>query len=102
MQLQFLMAALLSASVFVLPAFASEMSDEKKTRHAKCQPYSFEPLVDIHASAAVVQHPTQSVSNAASIAELIALREQGEARDSKLRAEYQTRGKVFPEHFPGD
>jgi hypothetical protein len=85
-------------------AFGIEEDEEaKKRRHAKLATANqFEPVVDIHNSAVILEHPTVLTSNTESIAKLKRLESEGAARESTLRKWHAANGRTYPERFAGD
>jgi hypothetical protein len=86
-------------------AFGIEEDEEgKKRRHAAklATVNQFEPVVDIHNSPVILEHPTVPVSTAESIAKLKRLESEGAARESSLRKWHAAHGRTYPERFAGD
>jgi hypothetical protein len=97
------------ATVFLglisMNAFGIEEDEEgKKRRHAAklATVNQFEPVVDIHNSAVILEHPTVLASNAESIAKLNRLEVEGAARERTLRTWHAAHGRAYPERFAGD
>lgn len=103
MFLNLAVATLVLGSMFSISAQAAEESDDKKRRRANiAAPQTFEPVVDIHHSPAILSHPTPAVQDSENITQLKQLREAGIARESALRKVYESRGAAYPVRFEGD
>ncbi|MBI5429342.1 MAG: hypothetical protein HY938_02665 [Nitrosomonadales bacterium] len=104
MNTHFALATIFAGAVFSMNSFAEviKTAEDKKARTTAARFQPLEDIADIHNSPVITAHPTRLASNEASVAELRKLRRAGEARERHLRAQYRSRGLVYPARFEGD